>query len=174
MAWRLLAKTETIHEGARILEPSCGTGVKLDGRTAGIAKLLHNEQAEILNSSFEAFNLMDKAPFDYVIGNAPFGERGADTMRLDQSDEKNLDRYFVSRSIDSLKEGGVMALIVAPRRVGKRYQRAVPPGHAEESAVYRRPAPPRPQLPCTPISRRSRTFCCSANTLTTSDSGSRR
>jgi predicted RNA methylase len=132
LAWRLLEKLGGIEDGAKILEPSCGTGVffeyapqgkrlsltgvELDRRTAAIAKLLHPEgKAEILNMSFESFNLSTRAGgFDHVIGNAPFGERGADTSALDLGEEKSLDNYFVSRSIDNLREGGTMALIVAP------------------------------------------------------------
>ena len=40
--------------------------------------------------------------------------RAAIRIPLRTRDEQNLDRYFVSRSIDNLKEGGAMALIVAP------------------------------------------------------------
>jgi hypothetical protein len=68
----------------------------------------------VLHQSFEAFNLSNKAgEFDHVIGNVPFGERSAALSSLDIPDEKSLDNYFVSRSIDNLKEGGSMALIAA-------------------------------------------------------------
>jgi len=132
LVWQLLDKSGGIKSGARVLEPSCGTGVffeyapngkplsltgvELDKRTASVARLLHPDgKAEILNMSFEAFNLSTRAGgFDHVIGNAPFGERGVDTMALDLEEEKSLDNYFVTRSLDNLKEGGTMALIVAP------------------------------------------------------------
>jgi predicted RNA methylase len=132
LVWQLLEKSDGIKAGARVLEPSCGTGVffeyapqgkslsltgvELDRRTASIAKHLHPDgKAEILNMSFEAFNLSSRAGgFDHVIGNAPFGERGVDTAALDLEEEKSLDNYFVTRSLDNLKEGGTMALIVAP------------------------------------------------------------
>jgi hypothetical protein len=131
LAWQLLEKSGGIELGAKVLEPSCGTGVffecapkkplsrtgvELDNRTAQVAQHLFEWQGvEILNQSFEAFNLSAKAGgFDHVIGNAPFGERSAATASLDLSEEKSLDNYFVSRSIDNLKEGGTMALIVAP------------------------------------------------------------
>jgi predicted RNA methylase len=131
LVWRLLDKSGKINTGAKILEPSCGTGVffnyapkdksfnftgvELDSRTAQIAQLLHSEQnVTVLHRSFEAFNLSDKAgDFDHVIGNVPFGERGAALSSLDMPEEKSLDNYFVSRSIDNLKEGGSMALIAA-------------------------------------------------------------
>ena len=132
LVWQLLDKSGGIKDSAKILEPSCGTGVffecapkdkslsfigvELDNRTAQVAKHLHSEEnAEILNQSFEAFNLSGKAGgFDHIIGNAPFGERSASTASLDLPEEKSLDNYFVSRSIDNLKDGGTMALIVAP------------------------------------------------------------
>jgi len=131
LVWKLLEK-QCVINGAKALEPSCGTGVffeyapkdkslsftgvELDSRTAQAAKLLHSgENTEIINQSFEAFNLSDKSGnYDLVIGNAPFGERSVSLSSLDMPDEKSLDNYFISRSIDNLKEGGTMALIVAP------------------------------------------------------------
>jgi hypothetical protein len=128
MTWRLLNKISPIPRGARVLEPSCGTGVffstapeglaltgvELDGRTAAVARALY-PRAQIKNVSFEAFNASGKAAgFDYVIGNAPFGDRASAAAFLDMPAERNLDRYFVSRGIDALKEGGVMAVIVHP------------------------------------------------------------
>jgi len=131
LTWQLLEKSGAINTGAKILEPSCGTGVffeyapkeknlfyagvELDERTAKVARQLHGPDTIIFNQSFEAFNLSDKAGFyDHVIGNAPFGERGAALSALDMPEEKSLDNYFVSRSIDNLKDNGTMALIVAP------------------------------------------------------------
>jgi len=131
ITWQLLNKICVIN-GSKVLEPSCGTGVffeyapkdkslsftgvELDKRTSQIAQLIHtNENTEVKNMSFEAFNLSDKSgEYDLVIGNAPFGERSAALSSLDMPNEKSLDNYFVSRSIDNLKEGGTMALIVAP------------------------------------------------------------
>jgi SAM-dependent methyltransferase len=129
MVWQIVDKIKPIRRGDRILEPSCGTGVffatapggvtlagvELDPRTAAVARALH-PAAHIQNMSFEAFNISRDASqvFDYLIGNAPFGERSADTKFLDFPDEKSLDRYFISRGIDALKPGGVMALIVHP------------------------------------------------------------
>ncbi|MDR2740531.1 MAG: DEAD/DEAH box helicase family protein, partial [Treponema sp.] len=52
--------------------------------------------------------------FDHIVGNAPFGERTLQTAFLDMHEEKSLDRYFISRSIDNLVSGGTMALIVHP------------------------------------------------------------
>ncbi|MCL2252715.1 MAG: N-6 DNA methylase, partial [Treponema sp.] len=132
LTWQLLRNSCDIEYGGKILEPSCGTGVffetapkdcalsftgvELDKRTAQIAQLLYTDKyKEILNMSFEAFNLSDKSgEYDHIIGNAPFGERSAALSSLDMPNEKSLDNYFVSRSIDNLKDDGTMALIVAP------------------------------------------------------------
>jgi hypothetical protein len=129
MTWSLLDKIKPVRRSDRILEPSCGTGVffdtapsgvvlhgvELDSRTAAVARLLH-PSADIMNMSFEAFNISSShaKEFDFVIGNVPFGDRSVNTMRLDMEDEKSLDRYFISRGIDALKNEGVMALIVHP------------------------------------------------------------
>lgn len=128
MVWRLLSKVATVKAGAKVLEPSCGTGVffdvapqgvdligvEYDARTATVAGLLQGDKAKIYQSSFEQFNLHNRERFDSVIGNAPFGDRSVQTSFLDEPGEKTLDRYFISRSLDTLKGGGSMALIVAP------------------------------------------------------------
>jgi 2-polyprenyl-3-methyl-5-hydroxy-6-metoxy-1,4-benzoquinol methylase len=132
LTFQLLEKSGFINSNAKILEPACGTGVfieyapkdknlsftgvELDERTANVSKHLHSgDNIEIINQSFEVFNLSGKSgSFDHIIGNAPFGERSASLSALDMPEEKSLDNYFVSRSIDNLKENGTMALIVAP------------------------------------------------------------
>jgi predicted RNA methylase len=130
MTWRLLHKISPINKGSRVLEPSCGTGVffetapegldlhgvELDKRTATVASRLHPE-VTITNRSFEAYNLAQRDinnEFDYVIGNIPFGDRTLQTAFLDMREEKSLDRYFISRALDNLKPGGVLALITHP------------------------------------------------------------
>jgi hypothetical protein len=140
MTWRLLEKAGgKLPEGAKVLEPSCGTGVffeaappgaslagvEIDPRAAAIASALYADKAEIAGTSFEQFNLSEKrGGFDAVIGNAPFGERSVETSFMDKPEEKSLDRYFVSRSIDNLKPGGVLALITAPGPLENKSSRA--------------------------------------------------
>jgi hypothetical protein len=130
MTWRLLHKTSPIRHNAKILEPSCGTGVffqtapegvelhgvELDTRTAAVAAKLH-PRVNISNTSFEAFNLANigrDGQFDYIIGNVPFGDRTLQTAFLDMHEEKSLDKYFIVRSIDNLVPGGTLALIAHP------------------------------------------------------------
>ena len=126
LVWKLLDNIQSIKKNASILEPSCGTGVfiatgskdicytgiELDKRTADIAAFLH-PQASIISKSYEAFNLSNNPvnKYDHIIGNIPFGERTLETSFLDMPEEKSLDRYFITRSIDNLKPLGTMALI---------------------------------------------------------------
>jgi hypothetical protein len=125
MVWKLMNKFAPVHAGAKVLEPSAGTGVffeaapdgvdltgvEFDNRTSHAASLLQ-PKARIYGSSFEQFNLCYSDRFDAVIGNAPFGDRSVETSFMDEPDEKSLDRYFISRSLDNLAPGGSMALIV--------------------------------------------------------------
>jgi len=129
LAWKLLDNIQPIEKGASILEPSCGTGifiaagpkgaaytgVELDKRSAAIASHLH-PQADIIPQSYEAFNISSNSAerFDHAIGNIPFGWRTLETAFMDMPEEKSLDRYFISRSIDNLKPCGTMALIAHP------------------------------------------------------------
>lgn len=127
MVWKLANKIMPLKDGAKCLEPSCGTGVffdvapdgvdltgvEYDARTAAVAGLLQSK-ARIYQSSFEQFNLHEHEKYDAVIGNAPFGERSVATSFLDEPGEKSLDKYFISRSLDDLKGGGTLAMIVAP------------------------------------------------------------
>jgi hypothetical protein len=127
LVWKLLDRIQPILKNATVLEPSCGTGIffatgskdvsytgiELDKRTAVIASCLH-PQATILSQSYEAFNISGNSAnkYDHIIGNIPFGERTLETAFMDMPDEKSLDRYFISRSLDNLKPCGTMALIV--------------------------------------------------------------
>jgi hypothetical protein len=128
LTWRLLHKIQPIHKNCRILEPSCGTGVffavmpagvsldgvELDERSAAVASRLH-PGVHIVNKSYEAFNIsLDNQQFDHIIGNAPFGDRSGKTAFMDMRDEKSLDRYFISRSLNNLKAEGTMGIIVHP------------------------------------------------------------
>ncbi|GHV82110.1 hypothetical protein AGMMS49991_06680 [Spirochaetia bacterium] len=129
MTWKILNTIHPIQKDARILEPSCGTGVffetapmgvhlygiELDERTASIATLIH-PRSHITHQSYEAFNLSTESAsqFDHIIGNAPFGERTLETAFMDMREEKSLDRYFITRSLDNLKPNGTLAMIVHP------------------------------------------------------------
>lgn len=110
-----------VAENATILEPGCGTGnflgqgkpaqrfigIELDSISGRIAKAIHPE-ADIRIESFRDSKLPDNR-IDAVIGNVPFAD-----LKLDYHGQKlSLHDYFFAKSIDSLKPGGVLALVTS-------------------------------------------------------------
>lgn len=107
-----------------VLEPCCGTGVflhtapagahvtgvEMDATSGQIATLLH-QQHQVRVAPFEDFATGDDRQFDAVIGNVPFGLRGA-LIKKDKSDLKTAEQYFVDAALDKTRAGGVVALIV--------------------------------------------------------------
>lgn len=118
--------------GGRVLEPSVGagnfiglspaalragmriTGVELDRLTGSIAKQLYldaNIQAPL---GFQDLAVPD-GHFDLAIGNPPFGsERVHDAARR-QISQFSIHNYFLAKSIDGVKPGGVLAMVVTNR-----------------------------------------------------------
>lgn len=120
--------------GGRVLEPGIGTGlfpalmpeafrsvshvtgVELDPVTARIARLLQ-PRARILTGDFARTELA--ANFDLAIGNPPFSDR---TVRSDcayRSLGLRLHDYFIARSIDLLKPGGLAAFVTSSGTLDK-------------------------------------------------------
>ena len=104
---------------AVILEPGCGTGnfmsqgsdryrfigVELDSVSGRIARALHPDQ-DIRIESFRDTRLPEER-IDAVIGNVPFAD-----IKLDYHGQKlSLHDYFLAKSVDALKPGGVLALV---------------------------------------------------------------
>ena len=123
-------------ENGNVLEPSAGAGVfnatkppgvlmtatEIDKTAAGVNQILHPEDT-VLNQSFE--KLVVNTPdnhFDAVIGNVPFGDaRGASAHDDPQyKDEKRIERYFMLRTIDKVKPGGLITLVVPINIVGAK------------------------------------------------------
>lgn len=122
-----------------VLEPSIGTGnfvyvakaidassfvtgFEINETTAKIAKLFH-PKAEIHLRSFETEFMDDngiKTPkeeyqnqYDLVIGNPPYGEhRGLYKGLGEEPKIAKYEDYFVKRSLDVLKEGGTLAMVL--------------------------------------------------------------
>ena len=110
-----------------LLEPSCATGhffgcipeemrgarlygVELDSISGRIAGLLY-PSANIFNRGFEKTNFPDSF-FDVVVGNVPFG----DYKVFDQGYNRHnfyIHDYFIAKSIDKARAGGVVALITS-------------------------------------------------------------
>ena len=122
---------------AQILEPSMGvghffglmpeyllpgcrrTGVELDGITARIAKQLYPDAA-IFAKGFEETALPDNF-FDAVIGNIPFGNYSVHDPAYRHSPvTRTIHDYFLAKSLDKLRPGGVMALITSRYTMDKQ------------------------------------------------------
>jgi N12 class adenine-specific DNA methylase len=123
--------------GAQILEPSMGvghffglmpeamlpgcrrTGVELDGITARIAKQLYPDAA-IFARGFEETALPDNF-FDAVIGNIPFGNYGVHDPVYGKSPvTRAIHDYFLAKSVDKLRPGGLMALVTSRYTLDKQ------------------------------------------------------
>ena len=119
-------------DGGSVLEPSAGVGVfsetkpanalntsvEMDPTSAAINQILHQDD-HVINSGFEAVaNDPSVGDFDAVIGNPPYGVR--DASANDDREYKNIkyaDQYFVTRSIDKARAGGLIALVLPTRIV---------------------------------------------------------
>ena len=119
-----------LSRGAQILEPSTGaghffglmpdaltgvsrTGVELDSITARIAQRLYPDST-IFAKGFEETPLPDNY-FDAVIGNIPFGNYPVydPAYRRQPALTRTIHDYFLAKSLDKLRAGGVMALITS-------------------------------------------------------------
>lgn len=123
------------HQEISILEPSVGTGnflyaekdlgiktsitaFEINEITAKIAKILHLE-ADIHLRSFETEFIDEKGgrkeffeKYDLVIGNPPYGDhRGLYKGLGEEPKISKYEDYFVKRSLDSLKPGGILAMV---------------------------------------------------------------
>jgi len=128
------ALTRMGFAGGRVLEPGCGTGlflammpekmaarsaatgVEMDPTTARIAKLLYPD-AWIRAEDFTKARLAET--FDLAVGNPPFSDR---TVRADDTAGRlglSLHDYFIARSIERLKPGGLAAFVTSRHTMDK-------------------------------------------------------
>ena len=110
----------------RILEPSAGIGnfiglapedfradflaIELDPTTSAIGKYLY-PQAKHLNTGFQKSQL--RGAFDAVVGNPPFGNQALFDPDYPELKKFTIHNYFLAKSIDLLREGGVAAFVVS-------------------------------------------------------------
>ena len=119
-----------------VMEPSVGTGnflyatkdlgiktnitaFEINETTAKITKILHPE-VDIHLRSFETEFIDEKGgkkefseKYDLVIGNPPYGEhRGLYKGLGEEPKISKYEDYFVKRSLDSLKPGGILAMVL--------------------------------------------------------------
>ena len=116
-----------------ILEPACGTGnfigmlpnemqasrfygVELDRISGTIAKYLYPD-ANIQITGFEKTSFSD-GQFDVAIGNVPFGQYKVNDKAFDKQNMLIHD-YFIAKSIDKVKPGGIVAVITSKGTMDK-------------------------------------------------------
>ncbi len=110
-----------VPEEGLILEPGCGVGnfmsqgsgrhrfigVELDSISGRIARALHPDQ-DIRIENFRDTKLPE-GRIDAVVGNVPFAD-----IKLEYQGKKlALHDYFLAKSVDALKPGGVLAVVTS-------------------------------------------------------------
>lgn len=129
--WELVDKYNP-RQDKTVIEPSSGIGRFAEGRpekftmfelekdSARIAHILH-PKAEIVQGAFqENFMKMkggrftkDFEKYDVAVGNPPYGAYTGKYKGMGEGkDYKRYESYFMSRTLDTLKDGGVMAMVV--------------------------------------------------------------
>lgn len=116
-----------------ILEPSCAVGnffgllpermsesrlygVELDSISGRIAKQLY-PRAEITVAGFETFS--KPGFFDLIVGNVPFGQYSVNDQAYNRLGFSIHD-YFIAKSIDQVRPGGVLALLTSRYTMDKQ------------------------------------------------------
>ncbi len=134
--------------GGRVLEPSMGNGrffeympehlkqsqlygVELDMITGKIAQALY-PHANIQIRGFEETTFNNNF-FDVVIGNVPFGDYKVYDKAY-ESDNLKIHDYFITKSLDKVKNGGVVAVITSSGTLDKSSTSARA-GMAEKGAL---------------------------------------
>ena len=125
-----------VGAGARILEPSIGTGnffglmpesfrprslragIELDSITARIAKTLY-EDTTIFETGFEQAPFPDNF-FDVAIGNVPFGNYGVHDPNYKAYQTASIHDYFFVKTLDKLRVGGVLAFVTSRYTMDKK------------------------------------------------------
>ena len=92
-------------------------GVELDSLTGRIARQLY-QKANIQITGFEKADLPDSF-FDVVIGNVPFGDYSVVDPQYNRLHFKIHD-YFIAKSIDKLRTGGIIAFITTSSTLDKK------------------------------------------------------
>ena len=114
-------------EGGRVLDPSMGvgnffgtmpesmrssklSGVEIDSISGRIAKKLYPD-ADIRIQGFEESSFED-GTFDVIVGNVPYGDFKVNDPSYNRHNFMIHD-YFMAKSVDKLRDGGVAALVVS-------------------------------------------------------------
>lgn len=117
-----------VPEHATVLEPGCGTGnfiaqapdtmrfigIELDSLSGRIARALHPGH-DIRIENFRDTRLPEDR-IDAVIGNVPFGD-----IRLAYGGQRlSLHDFFLAKSLDALKPGGILSLVTSHYTLDKQ------------------------------------------------------
>ncbi|WP_241576637.1 helicase-related protein [Rosenbergiella collisarenosi] len=124
--WELM--DEYGASAGHVLEPSAGTGIfqetkprsaimssaEISPISGRINKLLHPEDDVNLGAFEKLASAVPDGNYDHAVGNVPFGEGRSGFAQLDPAyaQEKNIGNYFVLRTIDKVKPGGLVVLVV--------------------------------------------------------------
>lgn len=122
-----------IKPGANVLEPSAGIGkwakniqgikfdmLEIDPTSSRIAKIL-NPESDVKNMPFEKMFLdnMNRSVKQYkgkkygaAVGNPPYGRMTGTYKKSEGKGFTRYENYFMSRSLDTLEEGGILAMVV--------------------------------------------------------------
>jgi N12 class adenine-specific DNA methylase/antirestriction protein ArdC/phage/plasmid primase-like uncharacterized protein len=116
--------------GGRILESSVGIGnffglmptelrnnsqlhgVELDGLTSKLVAALYPEAKIKQATGFEDFDIPADY-FDGCVGNPPFGSQPVVDKEGSEYSGLSIHNYFIAKSIDKLRPGGIMAVVVS-------------------------------------------------------------
>lgn len=99
-----------------IAERSAVTGIEFDGISAGISRLLY-PRATIRHEDFTRARLA--GAYDLAIGNPPYSDR---TVRADPTYRAlglRLHDFFIAKSIDALRPGGLAAFVTSTGTMDK-------------------------------------------------------
>ena len=129
--WQLVDKYNP-NKNKKVIEPSSGTGrfaegreenftlCELDETSARIAKLLH-PQATVKQGAFQKLFMKNNAvlkdykgeKYDVAVGNPPYGEYSGKYKGMGEGKiHSRYEEYFIDRTLDTLKDGGIMAFVV--------------------------------------------------------------
>ncbi len=94
-----------------LAERSQITGIELDPTTASIASHLY-PTATVINKGFQDVTIPARY-FDLAIGNPPFGNQTLFDAQHRELGEFSIHNYFIAKSLDKVRDGGVVAVVVS-------------------------------------------------------------